>query len=407
MNDRDPDLHRKLSDLADAREVDVEGSLQRVSSTMGGRGAWNRAVTIVVAFAVAAAAGTFLVRSFGTGPRDELATPASETTSTPVGNPAGGRILFSVRDDSDGSEDVYSMLPDGSDVQPVLTGPEDDSGAVWSPDGTRIAFVRLDREGPCVDGNIYVANADGSDAVRLTGPPADPYECTPPSPMDPNQHYIVSAGASDDEPAWSPDGSQIAFRSNRGSNSSIWVMNADGSDPHQLLPGDAYMGDPIWSPDGSRVAFSSDQDLASGSFGTSIWIANADGTDPIRVTFEEGGDIVTGWSPDGSGLVFMRSVDQSDYSWDVWTVNVDGTHERQLTTWPGYDGGAIYSPDGMSLAFTSDEFGGSDAIAEGENGGYAHGLDVYVMPSEGGEPTRLTHFSPLVAYPSDWRAFGP
>jgi Tol biopolymer transport system component len=87
-------------------------------------------------------------------------------------------------------------------------------------------------------------------------------------------------------------------------------------------------------------------------------------------------------------------------------VNVDGTHERQLTDWPGYDGGAVFSPDGTSLVFTSDEFGGSDAVTDGENGGIADQLDVYVMPAEGGDPTRLTNYSPLVAYPSDWKAFG-
>ncbi|NIV59296.1 MAG: hypothetical protein GWN48_28980, partial [Actinobacteria bacterium] len=75
-----------------------------------------------------------------------------------------------------------------------------DTGPVWSPDGTRIAFTSF-RDG---DGEIYVMNADGTGLTRLTNDPA-----------------------TDQDPVWSPDGSQIAFVSDRDGNDEIYVMNAD------------------------------------------------------------------------------------------------------------------------------------------------------------------------------------
>jgi Tol biopolymer transport system component len=111
---------------------------------------------------------------------------------------------------------------------------------------------------------------------------------------------------------------------------------------------------------------------------------------------------VTAWSPDGERLAYQRSVDHSDYAWDVWTIGIDGTDARQLTDWAGYDGGAIYSPDGQSIAFTSDRSADQQTIREGERNGLAGELDVYVMPADGGQVTRVTSFAPLVAWPTNW-----
>lgn len=112
--------------------------------------------------------------------------------------------------------------------------------AVWSPDGRRIAFVRtLGRRVPphVLNSEIYVMNADGSGTRRLTH----------------NAAY-------DGEPAWSPDGRKIAFRSTRDGNREIYVMNADGSNQRNLTRHPAKDGRPSWSPDGRRIAFVSDRD---------------------------------------------------------------------------------------------------------------------------------------------------
>jgi Tol biopolymer transport system component len=118
------------------------------------------------------------------------------------------------------------------------------STAVWSPDGRRIAFTRARGRtgpGPCCSASatdIYVMNADGSGTRKLTHNNARFYA----------------------EPAWSPDGRQIAFRSTRNGNRDIYVMNADGSGKRNLTRNPAKDVRPSWSPDGRRIAFLSDRD---------------------------------------------------------------------------------------------------------------------------------------------------
>ena len=105
----------------------------------------------------------------------------------------------------------------------------------WSHDGTRISFFS-DRDDPAND-EIYVMNADGSGVRRLTDHPADDAMST-----------------------WSPDGSHIAFETNRAGGFDIWVMNADGTDPRPLTTHPADDEWPAWSPDGTRIAFDSERD---------------------------------------------------------------------------------------------------------------------------------------------------
>ena len=139
----------------------------------------------------------------------------------------------------------YLVSTDGSGARKLPYMPLD---AVWSPDGRRIAFVgnklrnRLPGQlGPCCKANsdVYVMNADGSGTRRLTH----------------NRAY-------DGEPAWSPDGRKIAFKSRRtiGGNGEIYVMNADRSGKRNLTRNPAQDGRPSWSPDGRRIAFLSDRD---------------------------------------------------------------------------------------------------------------------------------------------------
>ncbi|HEX9641436.1 MAG TPA: hypothetical protein VGB13_08990 [Candidatus Krumholzibacteria bacterium] len=117
--------------------------------------------------------------------------------------------------------------------------------AVWSPDGRQIAFVHtlrgppLQQFGPrySLNREIYVMNADGSGTRKLTH----------------NAGYNA-------EPAWSPDGRRIAFKSSRDGNSEIYVMNADGSGKRNLTRNAARDGSPSWSPDGRRIAFVSNRD---------------------------------------------------------------------------------------------------------------------------------------------------
>jgi Tol biopolymer transport system component len=154
---------------------------------------------------------------------------------------------------------------------------------VWSPDGTRIAFVGA-RSGIA---NIHVVNADGSGGRQVT-----------------------HLGGWNEQPTWSSDGSHIAFANFDG----VYVAKADGSGGAQLL---IPFGDwPAWSPDGSRIAY--------GAAGGGIAVSKADGTGAVRLT-DDGLDWMPAWSSDGERIAFARGYN------DVYVMNADGSALLDVT----------------------------------------------------------------------------
>jgi Tol biopolymer transport system component len=136
-----------------------------------------------------------------------------------------------------------------------------DEDPSYSPDGNRIAFSTT-RDG---NSEIYVMNADGTQAGRLTESP----------------------GAADRMPTWSPDGSTIAWVSDGGGDREIWRMPVAGGQPSQLTDNDADDQHPAWSPDGTKIAFVSDRVLneLSGIFDAiNTMTMNADGTAQVAHT---------------------------------------------------------------------------------------------------------------------------
>jgi dipeptidyl aminopeptidase/acylaminoacyl peptidase len=134
-----------------------------------------------------------------------------------------GKIAYSASVEPSNSE-IFVANGDGSGAVNVTSAPGyDDDSAVWSPDGTKIAFVRFFGSA----GEIFVMNADGSAQTDLTNNPAN-----------------------DGDPTWSPDGSKIAFTTDRGptGDNEIFVMNADGSNPVNLTNSPANESDPDWQP---------------------------------------------------------------------------------------------------------------------------------------------------------------
>jgi Tol biopolymer transport system component len=142
-------------------------------------------------------------------------------------------------------------------------------------------------------------NADGTKQTRLTVNSAD-----------------------DSHPVWSPDGTRIAFDSDRDRNSEIYVMNADGTKQTRLTNNGAPNFEPAWSPDSKKIAFS------SGKMEGNIWIykIDSDGTNETRLTNNKQ-DVSPWWSPDGKKLAFYSLQEGERVPYDLYTMDADGSNQ--------------------------------------------------------------------------------
>jgi TolB protein len=173
--------------------------------------------------------------------------------------------------------------------------------------------------------DIWVMRSDGSDRVDLTNDAAE-----------------------DLFPAWSPDGSKIAFTHRTAASRfsrEIFVMDATGGNRVQLTSNAVADVMPVWSPDGTRIAFVSfgpDEDR-------DIYVMNADGSGRTDLTVAGGPfDFLPDWSPSGKLIAFMS--DRSG-SYAIYTMRPDGSHVRQVGPADVDAGSPSWSPDGRLIAF--------------------------------------------------------
>jgi Tol biopolymer transport system component len=173
-------------------------------------------------------------------------------------------------------------------------------------------------------------------------------------------------------PTWSPDGARIAYSANRYDEASqtetqaVFTMGTDGSGRVQVTDGSEIDEGPVWSPDGANIAFS----RKSGD-DSEVFVANADGTGLVNVSDHPALDWPASWSPDGTGILLV-SRRGGDY--DIYLAALDG-RLTLLTDHPGDDLGPVWSPDATAIAFASDRAGS---------------LDIYVMNTDGANVTRVT-----------------
>ncbi len=182
----------------------------------------------------------------------------------------------------------------------------------WSPDGQKIAYAQCNSDFTNCD--IFTISADGTGSpVPLNNSPQD-----------------------DDNPRFSPDGSKVAFVSNRDGNYEIYVCDADGGNLQRLTDNTVTDGWPSWSPDGRKIIFSS---LRDGPF-YELYLMNADGSGVTRVTeSNQTHNIMAVFSYDGLRVAWSRPI---SLSFDILEASIESMNQpRRLTPSDAY----YLSPD--------------------------------------------------------------
>ena len=338
-------------------------------------------------------------------------TPASD--GHPAWSPDGTRIAFETN--RDGNYELYVMNADGSNPVRFTNHPAADRHPIWIPGcNDRIVFA-ADRDGQGF--RIYAIDPDGKSLTRLTTLPAGQTApddlpawsglpdalhlqdicCVPGIVFDstrdvtPEEIYIIrndgaqltrltSNQARDLKAAPSPDGTRIAFQSNRDGLFQIYAMNTDGSGTTRLTSSGGNDTEPIWSNDGARIAFVSTRDdpdpKTCGTTGkpacvTNLYVMTVDGSAVTRLP-NTANSSNPSWSADSKRLAFQSNRDGND---EIYVVNADGSGLTRLTNHPASDGHPTWSPDNKRLAFESNRDGK---------------FQLYVVNADGSNATRIT-----------------
>ncbi|MFH1313256.1 MAG: hypothetical protein ABIJ00_08510 [Candidatus Eisenbacteria bacterium] len=272
-------------------------------------------------------------------------TYSAGTDRYPDWSPDGSQLVF--ESDRSGNWDLFTMSSSGGAASQITADTSYDARASWSPDGSQIAF-ESDRSldsglaaYPVCD--LFVMPATGGSATQITTWP----------------RY-------DERPDWSPDGTKLVFAADRTGEfnalwspgqdplhpANLWSIPVTGEPATQLTTHTGYENDPVWSPDGTQIAFRADY-----AGHVDIWVMPAAGGPATQVTDDPANDEMPSWSPCGNYIAF-ESI-HSGIS-DIWVVPATGGAATRITSDLYWDFGPSWSPDGSQIAFFSNRTGNYD-----------------------------------------------
>lgn len=307
-------------------------------------------------------------------------TPAATATAAPA--PTPGEIAY-WRDFA-----LWLMDADGSNAHQLVTALVVETGPAWSPDGSMLAFTGWDPQAPQPQGvlpDVWIVDVDDGDLQNVTN---------------------LSGPASALSPSWSADGTRIVFAT---TDWDLWTIDVEGTDPVRVTSDSTHQNSPAWSPDGSLIAYCAipvEDNLITGR--EDVWVMKPDGSDRRQLT-QSGRSCSPAWSADSSEIAFVTYVFPElaidDHS-DIWLMNTDGSNQRNLTNDPSrFDRSPAWSPDGATIIYDS---AGPLRVREdpdlGEVMGHDPPSDIFARPADAdaGLAERLTTGDQADANP-EWR----
>jgi serine/threonine protein kinase/Tol biopolymer transport system component len=315
-----------------------------------------------------------------------------------------GKTLAVSASESSGEPDCIMLISVETGQKQKLSSPDingqGDYGPKFSPNGGLVAFAKSLSSGVV---ELYTIPSGGGEQKRLT-----------------SDNLFVGSNA------WTRDGKEIVFSSNRAGNTTLWRIPSEGGSPvpvtgsgenvegvdigkkgdnlaysrltektdiWRLSPGvdhsertpptelissrEKQIG-PQYSADGQHIAFVSDR---SGSF--EIWSCNSDGTNPVQLTFFRGPQVgCPRWSPDGRFILFDS---REKGNGNIYAMTANGGTPRQLTSGKFENNVPSWSRDGRWIYFSSNRTGT---------------FQLWKMPAEGGQETQVTHHGGFVGFES-------
>ncbi|HKI93963.1 MAG TPA: hypothetical protein VJ992_01610 [Gemmatimonadales bacterium] len=280
-------------------------------------------------------------------------------------SPDGKQLIFQRQQPGAGCDQEYVMNTDGTNVHRISNGFGRTTCGWFYDGGKRILYSSSFAADsacppppdyshgyvwPIGDFEIYTARPDGSDLQQLTH----------------TKGYNAEA-------TLSPDGKTLVFTSTRDGDLDIYTMNVDGTNVRRLTTTPGYDGGPVFSPDGKLIAYRAwHPQTAAGlkdyrdllakklvrPLRMELWVMNADGSNQHQITSLGGANFAPFFTPDGKRIIFASNyTDPKSRNFDLYLINLDGTGLTQVTTDQDFDAFPMFSPDGKQLVFASNRYG--------------------------------------------------